>query len=134
MDLVQFYWHNYQVPKYVATSQYLMEEAARGSIKHLGVTNFDVPRMQQMMSGGAEIVSNQVQHFAWMTLRLDDLLALTLRVPFAAAPGACQLANSCHCMCCEASAATATAADARSLLEDQIYSARAQQQLDTKND
>jgi diketogulonate reductase-like aldo/keto reductase len=60
VDLVQFYWHNYQVPKYVATSQYLMEEVAKGTIAHLGVTNFDTIRLQQMMSGGANIVSNQV--------------------------------------------------------------------------
>lgn len=60
VDLVQFYWHNYQVPKYVATSQYLMEEVAKGTVQHLGVTNFDTIRLQQMMSGGATIVSNQV--------------------------------------------------------------------------
>lgn len=60
VDLVQFYWHNYQVPKYVATSQYLMEEVAKGTIANLGVTNFDTVRLQQMMSGGANIVSNQV--------------------------------------------------------------------------
>lgn len=49
-----------QVPKYVAASQYLMEEVAAGRVQNLGVTNFDVPRLQQMMSAGAKIVSNQV--------------------------------------------------------------------------
>ena len=37
VDLVQFYWNNYEVPKYVATSQYLMEEVARGTVQHLSL-------------------------------------------------------------------------------------------------
>ena len=61
VDLVQFYWNNYQVPKYVAASQYLMEEVARGTVQHLGVTNFDTVRLQEMMTGGVTIVSNQVR-------------------------------------------------------------------------
>jgi hypothetical protein len=60
VDLVQFYWHNYQIAKYVPTSLYLMEEVARGTVSHLGVTNFDTRRLQEMLNGGAEIISNQV--------------------------------------------------------------------------
>eukprot|EP00892_Ulva_mutabilis_P011889 jgi/Ulvmu1/9072/UM005_0167.1 len=71
VEMVQFYWHNYQVPKYVATSQYLMEEVAAGRVQNLGVTNFDVPRLQQMMSGGAKIVSNQVQ-YSLLDRRVDN--------------------------------------------------------------
>ena len=61
MDLVQFYWHDYGVRKYVAAAQYLQEEVARGRVRHIGVTNFDVPRMQQMIDGGVRIVANQVR-------------------------------------------------------------------------
>lgn len=63
VDLVQFYWHDYSVRKYVQAAQYLMEERARGRIKHVGVTNFDVPRMQQMMDGGVQIEGNQVRRW-----------------------------------------------------------------------
>lgn len=62
LDLVQFYWHDYSIPKYVYTAQLLSEEVARGRVAALGVTNFDVPRMQQMMDGGARLVSNQIQY------------------------------------------------------------------------
>ena len=33
---------------------------ARGAIKHVGVTNFDVPRLQEMLDTGVKIISNQV--------------------------------------------------------------------------
>ena len=58
---MQFYWHDYGVRRYVAAAQYLMEERARGRVRHVGVTNFDVPRMQQMLDGGVEIEGNQVR-------------------------------------------------------------------------
>ena len=61
VDLVQFYWHDYGVRKYVAAAQYLQEEVERGRVRHIGVTNFDVPRMQQMIDGGVRIVANQVR-------------------------------------------------------------------------
>jgi diketogulonate reductase-like aldo/keto reductase len=60
IDLVQFYWQDYGVRGYVSAAQYLMEEVARGRCRHLGVTNFDVPRMQQLIDAGVKIASNQV--------------------------------------------------------------------------
>jgi aryl-alcohol dehydrogenase-like predicted oxidoreductase len=60
VDLVQLYWNDYSVPKYVDAALYLMDEVAAGRIKHLGVTNFDVPRLQRMVDAGAEIVAHQV--------------------------------------------------------------------------
>ena len=61
VDLVQFYWHSYSAKNYVAAAQYLMDEVGRGRVKHVGVTNFDVPRMQEMMDGGVRIAVAQVQ-------------------------------------------------------------------------
>ena len=61
VDMVQFFWSDYNVGKYVATAQYLAEEQAKGRIRHLAVTNFDVPRMQQMMDGGVKFAASQVR-------------------------------------------------------------------------
>jgi aryl-alcohol dehydrogenase-like predicted oxidoreductase len=60
VDLVQFYWHDYSVKKYVSAAQYLMEEVGRGRVKHVGVTNFDVRCMQEMMDSGVSIAAAQV--------------------------------------------------------------------------
>lgn len=62
LDLVQFYWHDYSNPNYVQAAQHLAELQARGKIRHIGVTNFDVPRLEKMMDAGVNIVSNQVQY------------------------------------------------------------------------
>jgi diketogulonate reductase-like aldo/keto reductase len=60
VDLIQFYWHDYGVRNYVPAALYLMDEVAKGRCKHLGITNFDVPRMEQFINAGVKIVSNQV--------------------------------------------------------------------------
>jgi aryl-alcohol dehydrogenase-like predicted oxidoreductase len=88
VDLVQFYWHDYSVPKYVEAAQYLMEEVAKGRVRHVGVTNFDVPRMQQMMDAGVVIASNQVSsaytvcgcHVVHCSVFTDRLLSCTAGV------------------------------------------------------
>lgn len=39
---------------------YLADCQAAGKVAHIGVTNFDVPRLQAMTEAGVKIVSNQV--------------------------------------------------------------------------
>ena len=56
---MQFYWHDYSAPKYVAAAQRLADLQAAGRIRHIGVTNFDVPRLDEIVQGGVRVVSNQ---------------------------------------------------------------------------
>ncbi|CAL8466033.1 g5569 [Coccomyxa elongata] len=62
LDLVQFYWHDYGVGKYVGAAQRLAELQEAALIRHVGVTNFDVPRLAEIVDAGVRIVSNQVQY------------------------------------------------------------------------
>ncbi|KAG2435732.1 hypothetical protein HXX76_006929 [Chlamydomonas incerta] len=62
VDLMQYYWGDYDVNRYVDGALYLSDCAADGLIKHVGVTNFDVPRMEAMTKAGVRIASNQLQY------------------------------------------------------------------------
>ena len=62
LDLVQFAWWDYDVPGYVETALWLTELQRAGKIRHLGVTNFDVPRTREMLDAGVPLVCNQVQY------------------------------------------------------------------------
>ena len=61
LDLVQFYWHDYSAPRYVGAAQRLADLQAAGRIRHIGVTNFDVPRLDEIVQGGVRVVSNQAR-------------------------------------------------------------------------
>ena len=63
LDLVQFYWHDYSAPRYVGAAQRLADLQAAGRIRHIGVTNFDVPRLDEIVQGGVRVVSNQAGAF-----------------------------------------------------------------------
>jgi aryl-alcohol dehydrogenase-like predicted oxidoreductase len=62
LHLVQFGWWDYEVPRFVDTAQWLAELQQAGKIQYLGVTNFDVPRLKQMVDAGVRLVSHQVQY------------------------------------------------------------------------
>lgn len=62
LDLVQFSWWDYAVPGYVEAAQTLAALQQKGKIRHLGATNFDWPRMAEMLDAGVPLVSNQVQY------------------------------------------------------------------------
>ncbi|PNG73841.1 2,5-diketo-D-gluconic acid reductase B, partial [Tetrabaena socialis] len=59
VDLMQYYWQDYGVNRYVDGALYLADAASAGLIRHVGTTNFDVPRMEAMTQAGVRIVSNQ---------------------------------------------------------------------------
>lgn len=61
LDLVQFHWWDFGVPGYMETVGYLVDLQASGKIRHLGVTNFDVVHLDEIIKSGAKIVSNQIQ-------------------------------------------------------------------------
>lgn len=62
LDSVQFYWHDYNIPGYIEASLHLADLKSSGAIKAIGVTNFDVVRLSEMVDAGVPIVSNQVQY------------------------------------------------------------------------
>jgi len=62
LDLVQFHWWDYDIPGYVEAAHHLQRLHEAGKIKHVAVTNFDVPRLQEMLDAGVDIVSCQVQY------------------------------------------------------------------------
>ena len=62
LDLVQFHWWDYDVPGYVEAATHLRELQDAGKIKHIGVTNFDVPHLREILDAGVPVVSNQVQY------------------------------------------------------------------------
>jgi aryl-alcohol dehydrogenase-like predicted oxidoreductase len=62
LDLLQFHWWDYNNPYYMDALRYLFDLHDRGTIKHIGLTNFDTKRMQVMPDAGLRIISNQVQY------------------------------------------------------------------------
>jgi len=62
LDLVQFHWWDFGVPRYVEVAHWLQELRDAGKIRHIGVTNFDRKHLKEVVSSGVEIVSNQVQY------------------------------------------------------------------------
>jgi aryl-alcohol dehydrogenase-like predicted oxidoreductase len=64
LDLVQFHWWDYDIPGYVEAAVHLKELQDAGKIVHIGVTNFDVPRLEEVLDAGVPVVANQVQYSA----------------------------------------------------------------------
>ncbi|GLC40730.1 hypothetical protein PLESTM_001106100 [Pleodorina starrii] len=62
VDLMQYYWGDYDINRYVDGALYLSELVSEGLVRHVGVTNFDVPRMEAMTRAGVTIASNQLQY------------------------------------------------------------------------
>jgi diketogulonate reductase-like aldo/keto reductase len=59
--------------RYVDGALYLSDAASRGLIRHVGVTNFDTPRMEAMTKAGVRLTGNQV----WPLPSLASLSALS---------------------------------------------------------
>jgi aryl-alcohol dehydrogenase-like predicted oxidoreductase len=62
LDLLQFHWWDYNNPYYTDALKYLSDLRDKGSIKHLGLTNFDTDHLQMITDSGVSIASNQVQY------------------------------------------------------------------------
>jgi aryl-alcohol dehydrogenase-like predicted oxidoreductase len=62
LDLVQFHWWDYAVPGCVQAMQWLQELRRAGKIRHIGTTNFDVPRLREILDAGVELLTNQLQY------------------------------------------------------------------------
>ena len=62
LDLLQFHWWDYNNPYYMDALKYLSDLREEGSIKHLGLTNFDTERLKTIIDSNVQIASNQVQY------------------------------------------------------------------------
>jgi aryl-alcohol dehydrogenase-like predicted oxidoreductase len=80
LDLVQFHWWDYRVPRYLETASWLADLQRAGKIDRLGGTNFDTPRAREV-SARMPMVSMQVQY------SLLDQRPRSLLAPFCAEAG-----------------------------------------------
>jgi aryl-alcohol dehydrogenase-like predicted oxidoreductase len=62
LDLVQYHWWNYAVPRAVEVALSLAELQREGLIAHLAGTNFDTPTTAALLDAGYGLVSMQVQY------------------------------------------------------------------------
>lgn len=62
LDLVQFHWWDYAVPRYVEVARWLDDCRRAGKIANLGATNFDTSRLRELIAAGVPLVSHQVQY------------------------------------------------------------------------
>jgi aryl-alcohol dehydrogenase-like predicted oxidoreductase len=62
LNLVQFHWWDYAVPRYVEAAMTLERLRLKGKIAHIGVTNFDVPRLMELLDAGVPVVAHQLQY------------------------------------------------------------------------
>ena len=73
LDLVQFHWWNYAVPRYVEAAMALEGLRVKGKIAHIGVTNFDVPRLMELLDAGVPVVAHQLQYSLLDTRALNGM-------------------------------------------------------------
>lgn len=62
LDLVQFHWWDFTVPRYVETAMELDRLRIAGKIAHIGATNFDTLTLKQLVDAGIPVLSNQIQY------------------------------------------------------------------------
>jgi len=62
LDLVQFHWWDYAVPRYLDVLGWLKELQAEGKIAQIGATNFDTQRVGEIFDAGIPLMSMQVQY------------------------------------------------------------------------
>ena len=62
LPLVAFFWADYSVKRYVEVALMLTELKEEGLIGEIGVTNFDLKRLKELVAAGVPVVSNQVQY------------------------------------------------------------------------
>lgn len=62
LDLVQLHWWDYDVRGYVEAVAWLDEMRVAGKVRHLGLTNFDQQRLDEIVAAGLPIVGHQVQY------------------------------------------------------------------------
>jgi aryl-alcohol dehydrogenase-like predicted oxidoreductase len=62
LDMVQFHWWDFEVPRYVDTALELDRLRQAGKIAMLAVTNFDTPHLEEIIGAGVPILAHQLQY------------------------------------------------------------------------
>jgi aryl-alcohol dehydrogenase-like predicted oxidoreductase len=62
LDLVQFHWWDFNIPRYVETALELDRLRRAGKIANLAVTNFDTAHLREIVTAGVPIVAHQLQY------------------------------------------------------------------------
>lgn len=62
LDLVQFHWWDFAVPRYVEAALELERLQRAGKIARIGVTNFDTSHLEELLVAGVPIVAHQLQY------------------------------------------------------------------------
>ena len=73
LDLVQFHWWDFAVPRFVEVALELDRLRRAGKIARIGLTNFDVPHVAQLLDAGVPVTSHQIQYSL-----LDDRPSLAM--------------------------------------------------------
>jgi aryl-alcohol dehydrogenase-like predicted oxidoreductase len=82
LDLVQFAWWDYKVPRYVETALHLSDLQQKGKIRYIGVTNFDGKRLKEILDAGVKVTTNQVQYSVLDRRVEKDFQTLNPAIPF----------------------------------------------------
>ncbi|HEY6484537.1 MAG TPA: aldo/keto reductase [Steroidobacteraceae bacterium] len=62
LDLLQFHWWDFAVPRYVEVAGELDRLRRAGKIAQLGVTNFDTPHLDELVRAGVAVIAHQLQY------------------------------------------------------------------------
>ncbi|MGV8985680.1 MAG: aldo/keto reductase [Cypionkella sp.] len=62
LDLVQFHWWDYEVPRYLEAIGWLNELRLEGKVANVSGTNFDTARALEIIGSGVPLTSMQVQN------------------------------------------------------------------------
>ena len=62
LDLVQFHWWDYEIPRYVEVAGHLARLREKGKIRSIGVTNYDTEHLSALVDAGIPVVSIQSQY------------------------------------------------------------------------
>jgi len=62
LDMVQLHWWDWGVAGYRQAGLWLQDLVAEGLIRRIGVTNFDIEHLRELMDAGVVVESNQVQY------------------------------------------------------------------------
>ena len=79
LDLVQFHWWDYTVPRWMEAALALAELQREGLISHLGGTNFDTPHTRALLDAGVPLVAMQTQYSLLDRRAENGLTALGLQ-------------------------------------------------------
>jgi aryl-alcohol dehydrogenase-like predicted oxidoreductase len=62
LDMVQLAWWDYGVPGWIEAGLHLVELQRRGKLRLIGATNFDTPRLRELLDAGVPVVAHQIQY------------------------------------------------------------------------